>query len=301
MNAKYSVAGSGSGGAMTLVRLLRPTHWIKNAFVCAGILFGVQFRNPAFVHATLLAVIAFCLMSSCVYVLNDYLDRQADRAHPVKRHRPMASGAIGPFQGLTAAAVCLCASALMAWLAGPRVQLIVLIYLGINCAYSLRLKHEAVVDVFCIACGFMLRILAGTWGIGIPPSGWLILTGMFLTLFLGFAKRRAEWHASRGEAKPRTVLNYYSQPLLDLFLSITASGTALSYGLYALDPQTIALHHTNKLIYTMPLVLFGLFRYLFILHSQGKGENPSVDIFTDVPILLCGLVYLGGAVWLFGS
>jgi 4-hydroxybenzoate polyprenyltransferase len=299
MDVRYSVADGSSIAA--LIRLLRPTHWIKNTFVFAGILFGVKFSIPAFVHATLLAVAAFCLMSSCVYILNDYLDRESDRIHPVNRYRPIASGRITAFLALSVAAVCLCMSALTAWLAGPRLLAIVLIYLGINCAYSLRLKKDAVVDVFCIAAGFMLRILAGTWGIGIPPSGWLMLTGMFLTLFLGFAKRRAEWRDLGGEAKPRIVLNDYSQPLLDSFLSITLTGTALCYGLFTLDPQTIALHHTNKLIYTMPLVLFGLFRYLFILYSCKKGENPSVDIFADPPILLCGLAYLGSTIWILNG
>jgi hypothetical protein len=144
----------------------------------------------------------------------------------------------------------------------------------------------------------MLRILAGTWGIHIPPSGWLILTGMFLTLFLGFAKRRAEWSDAAGAHQRRRVLGDYSPQLLDSFLSITATGTVLSYGLYTLDPQTIALHHTDKLIYTLPLVLFGLFRYLFILHRQNKGENPSNDLFTDPQLLLCGFAYAAITLWL---
>jgi 4-hydroxybenzoate polyprenyltransferase len=284
--------------AAALVTLLRPKQWVKNTFVSAGVIFGGQLQNPDLVRCMLLAVIAFCLMGSSVYVLNDYLDREADKAHPKKRHRPLASGAVTPAQGFSAGLLCFSAALLAAWLADPRVLCIVLLYFAINCAYSLGLKHQAVVDVFCIAAGFMLRILAGTWGIHIPPSGWLILTGMFLTLFLGFAKRRAEWMDAAGATKRRAVLNHYSQPLLDSFLSITATGTVLSYGLYTLDPQTIALHHTDKLIYTMPFVLFGLFRYLKILHTGSKGENPSVDVFTDAPILVCGSAYAGAAVWL---
>jgi 4-hydroxybenzoate polyprenyltransferase len=174
----------------------------------------------------------------------------------------------------------------------------VLTYLAINCAYSLILKHQAVIDVFCIAAGFMLRILAGTWGIRIPPSGWLILTGMFITLFLGFAKRRAEWTDASGSHARRPVLELYSRELLDTFLSITATGTVLSYGLYTLDPATIGLHHTDKLIYTLPFVLFGLFRYLFRLHNGDKGENPSADVFTDHQLILCGLAFGGSALWL---
>jgi 4-hydroxybenzoate polyprenyltransferase len=281
-----------------LIRLLRPRQWVKNAFVCSGVLFGGQLNNQSVVQSMLLAMTAFSLMSSSVYVLNDYADRESDKSHPTKRGRPLASGVVTPMQGLVVGLVCMVAAIAIAWRADFRVLIVVMIYLALNCAYSLRLKHVAVVDVFCIASGFMLRIFAGTWGIRIPPSGWLILTGMFLTLFLGFAKRRAEWMEVSGSAKHREVLLNYSQPMLDSFLSISATGTALSYGLYTLDPQTIELHHTNKLIYTMPLVLFGLFRYLFILHSRSKGENPSADLFTDPQILLCGVAYAGTGLWL---
>jgi 4-hydroxybenzoate polyprenyltransferase len=281
-----------------LILLLRPKEWIKNAFVCAGVLFSGQFHNRAVLLSMIWAIAAFSLMSSCVYVLNDYLDRESDRSHPSKRHRPLASGIVTPAQGLAVALACASLSVPLAWMADPRVLGIVALYFAINAAYSLKLKHLAVLDVFCIASGFMLRILAGTWGIHIAPSGWLMLTGMFLTLFLGFAKRRAEWSVADGMHGRRRVLNDYSQQLLDSFLSITATGTVLSYGLYTLDAQTIALHHTDKLIYTLPFVLFGLFRYLFNLHRQNKGENPSSDLFTDPQMLLCGLAYVGCALWL---
>jgi 4-hydroxybenzoate polyprenyltransferase len=281
-----------------LVRLLRPKQWVKNGFVCAGVLFGAQFQNMRLLEADALTFMAFSLMGSSVYVLNDYLDREADRQHPTKRKRPLASGAVTPLQGFCAAAVCFCASLMFAWLADPRVLGIVSLYFAINCAYSLRLKHQAVIDVFCIASGFMLRILAGTWGIRIAPSGWLILTGMFITLFLGFAKRRAEWTDGSGAHSRRRVLGLYTRELLDTFLSITATGTVLSYGLYTLDPATIVLHHTDKLIYTLPFVLFGLFRYLFLLHNGNKGENPSADVFTDPQITLCGIAYAGMVLWL---
>jgi 4-hydroxybenzoate polyprenyltransferase len=281
-----------------LIRLLRPKQWVKNVFVGAGVFFAARLHDVELVRAMGLCFVAFSLMGSSVYVLNDYLDRESDRQHPTKRHRPLASGAVSAAQGFTAGALCVALSVTAAWFADPRVLVIVLVYLAINTAYSLRLKHLAVVDVFCIASGFMLRILAGTWGIRIPPSGWLLLTGMFVTLFLGFAKRRAEWAEAGGSHARRPVLKVYSRELLDTFLSITATGTVLSYGLYTLDPLIITLHHTDKLIYTLPFVLFGLFRYLFILHSRQKGENPSVDVFTDPQILLCGAGYTGMVVWL---
>jgi 4-hydroxybenzoate polyprenyltransferase len=281
-----------------LIRLLRPKQWVKNVFVGAGVFFGAHLHDLQLVVAMGLCFAAFSLMGSSVYVLNDYLDRESDRQHPTKRNRPLASNAVSPAQGFIAAAVCVASSLAAAAFADPRVLAIVLVYFAINTAYSLRLKHLAVVDVFCIASGFMLRILAGTWGIRIPPSGWLLLTGMFVTLFLGFAKRRAEWTEAGGSHARRPVLRVYSRELLDTFLSITATGTVLSYGLYTLDPVTITLHHTDKLIYTLPFLLFGLFRYLFILHSRQKGENPSVDVFTDPQIILCGLGYAGMVLWL---
>jgi 4-hydroxybenzoate polyprenyltransferase len=199
-------------------------------------------------------------------------------------------------QAFAAAVVCCGLAIVAASFADIRVLGIVMTYLLINVAYSLRLKHQPVVDVFCISSGFMLRILAGTWGIGIPPSGWLLLTGMFMTLFLGFGKRRAEWVEAGGTQ--RLVLAYYSRELLDTFLSVAATGTALSYGLYTLDPQTIALHHTDKLILTLPFVLFALFRYLYLIDRGKKGENPSADVFTDPQVLVCGLSFAACTWWL---
>jgi 4-hydroxybenzoate polyprenyltransferase len=281
-----------------LLRLLRPTQWVKNAFVCVGVVFGAQLQNIQLLKAVALAFVAFSLMGSCVYIFNDYLDREADRQHPTKCKRPLASGAVTPLQGFFAAVICASISLATAGLADLRVLGLIVIYLAINGAYSLSLKHQAVIDVFCIASGFMLRLLAGTWGIGIRPSGWLIFTGMFLALFLGFAKRRAEWTDVAGAHARRRVLELYSRELLDTFLSIAATGTVLSYGLYTLDPATIALHHTDKLIYTLPFVLFGLFRYLFLLHTRNKGENPSADVFTDYQLILCGIAFAGSALWL---
>lgn len=280
------------------VRLLRPAQWVKNVFVGAGVLFGGRLGDPGALRAMLLAIVAFSLMGSAAYVMNDYLDREADRAHPRKRSRPIASGEVTPASAIAVGLACFAGSVAAALGAGPRVVLLVGAYLAVNVGYSLALKHEPVVDVFCIAAGFMLRILAGTAGIGIPPSGWLLLTGMFVTLFLGFSKRRAEWVDAEGLGLTRRVLTDYSAPLLDSFLAVTATGTALCYGLYTLDAQTIALHGTPNLIYTTPFVLFGLFRYLYTLHRQNKGENPSVDLFSDRQLIACGLAYVASVAWI---
>lgn len=283
--------------ASAVIGLLRPGQWVKNIFVCAGVLFAGQWHDPRVLLTLALTFAAFSLMGSSVYVLNDYLDRQFDRSHPVKRNRPLASGVVTATQAFAAAAACLGLAALAAGLADLRVLGIVVLYLSINVAYSLYLKHQPVIDVFCIASGFMLRILGGTWGIHIAPSGWLILTGIFMALFLGFGKRRAEWSEAAGTQ--RRVLAAYSPALLDTFLSIAATGTALSYALYTLDPQTIALHHTDRLIVTLPFVLFGLFRYLYLLHANDRrGENPSADVFADAQLLLCGLAFAACTFWL---
>ncbi len=283
------------------LRLLRPAQWLKNVFVCAGVLFGGHLGDPVALHLLLLAVIAFSLMGSTAYILNDYLDREADRAHPLKRRRPIASGEVAASSALALGAVTFLAASAAALAASPRVLLLVVVYFTINVGYSLALKHQPVVDVFCIAAGFMLRILAGTTGIGIPPSGWLLLTGMFVTLFLGFSKRRAEWVDAAGDGATRRVLAHYSAPLLDSFLAVTATGTALCYGLYTLDAQTIALHGTANLIYTMPFVLFGLFRYLYTLHRDNRGENPSTDVFTDPQLILCGCAYVAAVIWILNG
>ncbi len=284
--------------ALTIFLLLRPKQWVKNAFVCAGVIFGGRVHDPKSIQSMALAFVAFCAIGSCVYVINDYRDRESDRQHPTKRNRPLASGAITTGSAFAAGIAMAVISATTAWFADPRVLFVILLYLAINSAYSFGLKHQPVIDVFCIAAGFMLRLMAGTWAIGIPPSGWLILTGMFLTLFLGFAKRLAEWTDAAGSHSRRRVLTEYSAELLNSFLSITATGTVLSYGLYTLDSKTIELHHTDKLIFTLPFVLLGLFRYLFILHRLKKGENPSIDVFTDRQNLLCGFAFVGSTLWL---
>lgn len=274
------------------LRLVRPEQWVKNAFICAGVLFGGHLVDVAAVRAMVLAVLAFSMGASSVYVLNDYLDRDADRLHPTKRSRPLAVGAVSSRSALAIALACLALGLLLANLAGWRVLVLLGLYLAINVAYALKLKHEAVIDVFCIAAGFMLRLLAGTTGIGIAPSGWLLLTGMFVTLFLGFSKRRAEWARAGGTGGTRQVLADYSAPMLDAFLAITATGTVLCYGLYTLDPQTVALHGTQRLIVTVPLVLFGIFRYLYILYRTNEGENPTRDLFADPQLLGCGIAYV---------
>lgn len=286
---------------MQLLRLLRPHQWVKNGFVFIGLLFSDVGDNWGLRGDVLLAAAGFCLLSSCVYVLNDIFDRKADQAHPLKRRRPIASGTVGTGAALALALVCAAAGLALGAAASVRVAAILSAYLLLNLAYSAGLKHVAILDVFIIAAGFMLRIFAGTWGVGIAPSHWLLLCGLLLTIFLGFAKRRAELMVSEGDgsngASQRPVLDEYSPALLDTMMAISAAGVIVSYSLYTVSPDTIELHRTDKLIYTLPFVLYGIFRYIFLLHRHG-GEDPASTLLTDAHMLVTGAAWLCVTLWL---
>ena len=286
---------------MQLLRLLRPHQWVKNGFVFIGLLFSDVGDNWGLRGDVLLAAAGFCLLSSCVYVLNDIFDRKADQAHPLKRRRPIASGTVGTGEALALALVCAAAGLALGAAASVRVAAILGAYLLLNLAYSAGLKHVAILDVFIIAAGFMLRIFAGTWAVGIAPSQWLLLCGLLLTIFLGFAKRRAELMVSEGDgstgASQRPVLDEYSPALLDTMMAISAAGVIVSYSLYTVSPDTIELHRTDKLIYTLPFVLYGIFRYIFLLHRHG-GEDPASTLLTDAHMLVTGAAWLCVTLWL---
>jgi 4-hydroxybenzoate polyprenyltransferase len=292
---------SGTALPLQLLRLLRPYQWIKNGFVFVGLIFGQAAGDLALVRSALLAAAGFCLMSSCIYILNDVLDRKADRSHPSKRTRPVASGAVGPRAALVLAFTCGSAGLALGAAASAIVLALLVIYLLLNLAYSAGLKNVAVLDVFIIAAGFMLRIFAGTWGIGIVPSGWLLLCALLLTVFLGFAKRRAELmavdRASANGGYYRPVLYDYTPARLDRMIAVSAIGAIVAFSLYAISPDTIALHGTDKLIYTLPFVLYGMFRYIFLLHQRG-GEDPAWTLLTDAQLLVTSAAWLGVTLWL---
>ena len=272
-----------------LIRLLRPHQWLKNGFVFVGLLFGHAWGDPLRLHAALFAFAAFCLLSSGVYVMNDLFDREQDRLHPVKRHRPLAAGSVSVPAALVLLVACLAGGFALVLLGGNAAPWLFFAYVALNVAYTLGLKHVVVLDVFLIAAGFMLRILAGTLGLSIAPSQWLLLCGLMLTLFLGFAKRRAELNALSGQGSGhRRVLEHYSASLLDQMMSVATAGTIVSYSLYTVSPDTVALHGTRGLIYTVPFVLYGMFRYLFLLHRRGGGGDPAQLLLSD-PHLLASL------------
>lgn len=283
------------------IELLRPQQWVKNAFVLVGLVFGHGWRDPALAGAALWATLAFCLASGAAYAYNDARDARHDREHPDKRGRPVARGAVSPAQaiawsGLAAAA----ALAAAAW-AGWKAAAIVAIYLAMSAAYTLKLKRVPLFEVGVIAVGFMLRLLAGTLGIGIEPSNWLIACGFLLTLFLGLAKRRAEIARLAEDAgRHRAVLADYSTGFLDAAIVLTAASMVVAYAWYTLAEETALIHGTGKLVMTLPWVLLGTLRYLYRLRWRGGGGDPAEELLRD-PLLAAAVAgWLATVLWLIG-
>jgi 4-hydroxybenzoate polyprenyltransferase len=282
-----------------LLRLMRPYQWVKNGFVFTGLLFGHAWHDPHLVTRVVIAFAAFCLVSSAIYTFNDIVDLEQDRLHPKKSKRPLASGAVSVPAAAILAALLAVPGLALAYAASPAVFIIVLGYALMNIAYSLRLKHVVILDVFIIATGFMLRILAGTLGVGIPPSQWLLLCGLMVTLFLGFTKRRAEIIAlTDDKAAHRKVLEHYSPVLLDKMIGITAAGLIMSYSLYTMNAETIRIQGTANLIYTVPFVMYGVFRYIYLLHHQSRGGDPSHDLVRDPHLLIVVGAWLAATILL---
>lgn len=288
--------------ARDLVALLRPTHWTKNAFVLAGPFFAGELLRLGALRSALLAFVAFCLVSSAVYAFNDIMDREADRRHPRKCRRPVASGAVSVPQAAILSFASGLAGMLLAARAGLPLLALIALYVLINLAYSRWLKHAVLVDVFCIAAGFLLRLLAGTWGIGIPPSRWFVLCTFLLSLFLGFSKRYAErMDATQESANKRSVVEEYSPEFLRALLAITLSCTLMSYGLYTVSPATVAAHGTSELLYTLPFAALALFRYLFLVLQRGYGENLAGEVLRDRWLLASLVLYFAFTGFILGT
>ncbi len=271
-----------------LIRSMRPRQWVKNGVVLAALVFARQGDRVSSLLRALAALALFSLLASAVYLFNDLLDRERDRLHPTKRQRPIAAGTLSPVvAGLAALFLATGSVGLSFWLA-PRFGIVALAYLVLQILYSTWLKHLVLLDVFAIAAGFVLRVVAGAVVIGVPISNWLYLCTLLLALFLACAKRRAELLAfDEGEAaNHRRSLAHYSVGLLDQMIGILAACTILAYALYTLSSETQAKFGTDALKYTIPFVIFGLFRYLYLVHQHSRGESPEKVLLTDAPLLI---------------
>ena len=285
--------------ARAYLELARPSHWVKNVFVLAGVVFGHAWDDSTLLAAAFVTTFAFCLASSAVYAFNDSLDAEQDRDHPDKRDRPVARGAVSTRAAFAIAGVLATDSLAAAAWVGATAAGIVAAYLALNIAYTLGLKRVPVVDVFVIAAGFMLRLLAGTSGIGVEPSQWLLACGFLLTLFLGFAKRRAELaRLADDAAQHRAVLDAYSTGFLDKAILVCVVGMVVTYAAYTVSPDTASLHGTAHLIVTLPWVLLGTFRYLFRLHFRGGGGDPAEEVIRDPVLAAAGAGWIATVLWL---
>ncbi len=279
---------------ISYLKLFRIPQWIKNVFVFVPLLFSQNLFKQDYTQLTLAAFFVFCLTSSIVYIFNDIVDAESDRAHPVKKFRPIASGKISVKNAVIALIVLLAIVAFSLQFFNYKFILAVVFYFVLNVLYSFFLKHIVILDVFSIAIGFMLRVLGGAFVIDVKVSSWLILTTMFISLFLGIMKRHSELNTVRsGDTNStRKVLAYYSLNFADQMATIAAAGVIICYALYTVAERTVAIFGNDHLIYTTPFVVFGIFRYMYLVYMNKQGENTTKILVTDIPMILTVLFYI---------
>lgn len=268
-----------------IIRSMRPRQWVKNLFVFAALVFDRRLRDPEALLATLAGFILLSAISSAVYLLNDLADLEADRAHPLKRNRPLASGQLSPHTAWIAASILVLASLVAGFAVDPRFGLILSGYLIMNLLYSYWMKHIPIIDVFVLAAGFVLRVGAGVALISPVErfSPWLYVCTTLLALFIGFGKRRAEMVLLQERANThRRVLEGYSLGLLDELLVIASASTIMAYSLYTFSAENLPDNHLMML--TIPFVMYGLFRYLHLIHVEGRGGAPEDMVLRDRPL-----------------
>lgn len=271
-----------------LVGLMRPKQWIKNGFVLAPLVFTGEFLEPAWIGAALLAMFLFCIASSATYIVNDMHDIERDRRHPKKsKTRPLASGAVTVPMALTLLAA-LYGALFWGWMAAPKVVMVIVAYLALNLAYTFFLKHMPVVDIFTIAIGFVLRVYAGAVALSVPLSGWMAVTTLCLALYLAAVKRRQE--LAQNGVEGRAVLERYSVALVDRYAHMSATGALVFYSLYVMNARP-------QMVVTIPLVLFGLFRYWYVVDKLDGGESPTDALLADWQLLATVLGWIGACAW----
>lgn len=287
---------------LRVLRALRPRQWTKNVAVFAPLLFSRSVQHPAAVLRSIGAVASFCLLAGAVYVINDWVDRERDRLHPEKRLRPIASGELSPRLAFLLASGCLLFGLGIALAVRPAFAALALVYLALQLLYTFALKNIVLLDVGVIAIGFVVRVASGGVAISVPVSNWLYLCTLLLAVFLGFAKRRHELASLHADAVGhRTVLSAYSLPLLDQLITVVAASCILSYGLYSVSAETIEKVGSDRMKLTVPFVMYGIFRYLFLIHRRGAGGSPERVLLTDWPLITTLLSFTAVAAWVLYS
>jgi len=282
--------------AGAIARSIRPVQWLKNILVFAPLVFAHQALEQHALLRSLAVFSLFCLASGAVYLVNDLLDRDSDREHPVKCRRPIASGELSPAAALAAAALFGAGALAAAALLDRRVAFVLGMYLLVNLLYSRVLKHLVILDVMTIAAGFVLRVVAGGIAVGVALSSWLLLCTALLALFLGFGKRRHELVLLEINASShRPILAQYSPYFLDQLIAVVTTSTLVTYALYTMDPLVQRKLGTTFLPLTIPFVLYGIFRYLYLVHQKREGGDPSQIVFSDRPLLVNVLLWAATA------
>jgi len=267
---------------------MRPEQWTKNLFLFAALVFSGKLLEPNAALRSLNGFFIFCIASGSLYIINDIKDIHQDKKHPVKSKRPIPMGIISPSQAMGGALILLFISLIWAYQLNTVFFSITCIYIFIHFLYTFILKYIVILDVFGIATGFVIRVIAGATTIDVNVSSWLIICTILLSLFLALSKRRHEIVLLEKEAEShRKVLDLYTPYLLDQMISVVTASTLITYSLYTISPETVTKFGTKNLILTIPFVLYGIFRYLYIVHRVGGGGNPEKILLTDTPLLLC--------------
>ena len=280
-----------------LFRSLRPGQWTKNLFVFGALMFARRLGDLHAVAAALLAFLVFCALSGAVYLVNDVFDREQDRRHPLKARRPIAAGAVGVPLALSTAALLGLLGLASAWLLGPRFLAVAATYLALLIGYSMFLKHIVILDVLTIAAGFVLRAEAGGVAIAVPVSQWLLICTSLLALFLALAKRRHELLLlAEGATGHRPILDEYTPYLLDQMIAVVTASTLIAYVFYAISPETALRFGTPLLGLTVPFPLYGIFRYLYLVHRREEGGSPADLLLTDRPLVIAVVLWVASVI-----
>ncbi len=277
----------------SIFRSLRPEQWTKNAFVLIPLVFAKKLLLFPSVLEGLMAVLVFCLLAGATYLVNDLIDFKSDQRHPLKKHRPLASGGISTRTAKWTATLLLGLSLTWGSFLSRGFLFVMVIYLAVQILYNLKLKEVPILDIFCVSAGFFLRVIGGGVAVNVTISNWLIICTISIAMFLTLGKRRSELTllGSEKACLHRKVFAYYSPHFLDQMICIVTAVTLMSYMLYCISPQTIAKFQTEHLIYTFPFVLYGVFRYLYLIFQRHQGDSPGKVLISDRPLLLSVILW----------
>ncbi len=285
--------------AKALLTAMRPKQWTKNLIIFAGLVFSQNIFHPAYLVSSLLGFAAFCLNASAVYLINDLKDLEADKLHPVKRLRPLPSGRITTGQAAVAAVLLSVFSLVLAFQINRNFGYLVLTYWVMMILYSFKLKQVVVVDILVISSGFIIRAVSGAVVLDVVISRWLLACTIFLSLFLILAKRRNEIiELGKNAGEHRETLQEYSEKFLDQMIAAVTACTIISYVLYTVDPETVAKFGTTGLIWTVPFVIYGIFRYLYLVYQRNLGGRPEMMLFLDIPLLFSVFLWIAASIFI---